>query len=159
MAALLCGSSTKSEDRDSVALNFLQATGLLKKASCQTLSDAQAYSIKRADPSHLREIFEKYASLTVDGEKYMTDVDFVIKYLGLLPQENYNQESLEILCGVPDKAKNGRISFSEFKTFEGNLCVPDALYRTAFQLFDTNGNGSVSFDEFQDIAPKTTLHG
>ena len=23
--------------------------------------------------------------------------------------------------------------------------MPDALYRTAFQLFDTNGNGTVSF--------------
>jgi len=156
MAAFLCGSSTKPEDKESVTLKFLQATGLLKKASCQV--DSQAYMIKRADPTYLRGIFDKYASLTVDGERYMTDVDFVIKYLGLLPQENYNKESLEIFCGVPDKAKNGRISFSEFKTFEGNLCVPDALYRTAFQLFDTNGNGSVSFDEFRDIIRKTTLH-
>ena len=36
------------------------------------------------------------------------------------------------------------ISFNEFAAFEGRLCIPDALYRTAFQLFDTNGNGSVS---------------
>ena len=39
--------------------------------------------------------------------------------------------------------QEGRISFSEFQSFEGLLCVPDALYKTAFQLFDTNGNGSV----------------
>jgi Ca2+-binding EF-hand superfamily protein len=25
--------------------------------------------------------------------------------------------------------------------------VPDALYKTAFQLFDTNGNGVVNFGE------------
>ena len=37
------------------------------------------------------------------------------------------------------------ISFNEFAAFEGRLCIPDALYRTAFQLFDTNGNGSVSY--------------
>lgn len=37
------------------------------------------------------------------------------------------------------------ISYPEFSAFEGRLCVPDALYRTAFQLFDTNGNGTVSF--------------
>lgn len=37
------------------------------------------------------------------------------------------------------------ISFTEFQAFEGLLCVPDALYKTAFQLFDTNGNGMVAF--------------
>lgn len=39
------------------------------------------------------------------------------------------------------------ISFPEFQAFEGLLCVPDALYKTAFQLFDTNGNGVVNFGE------------
>jgi solute carrier family 25 (mitochondrial aspartate/glutamate transporter), member 12/13 len=28
------------------------------------------------------------------------------------------------------------------------LCAPDALYKTAFQLFDKNGNGSVTFGKF-----------
>lgn len=37
------------------------------------------------------------------------------------------------------------ISFPEFQAFEGLLCLPDALYLTAFQLFDTNGSGLVSF--------------
>ena len=50
------------------------------------------------------------------------------------------------------------ISFNEFQAFEGRLTIPDALYRTAFQLFDTNGNGSVSYDEFKEIISKTTLH-
>ena len=40
------------------------------------------------------------------------------------------------------------ISFNEFAAFEGRLCIPDALYRTAFQLFDTNGNGSVSYGTY-----------
>ena len=44
-----------------------------------------------------------------------------------------------------DSSKDGLISYHEFLAFEGRLCVPDALYRTAFQLFDTNGNGTVSF--------------
>lgn len=47
--------------------------------------------------------------------------------------------------GVLDSSKDGLISYHEFLAFEGRLCVPDALYRTAFQLFDTNGNGTVSF--------------
>lgn len=43
------------------------------------------------------------------------------------------------------------ISYEEFSAFEGRLCVPDALYRTAFQLFDTNGNGTVSFSKERNL--------
>jgi solute carrier family 25 (mitochondrial aspartate/glutamate transporter), member 12/13 len=55
------------------------------------------------------------------------------------------QESVYLLGGVADTNKDGSISFSEFQAFEGLLCQPDALYKTAFQLFDKNGNGSVTF--------------
>jgi hypothetical protein len=44
---------------------------------------------------------------------------FPDRYLGLLPPENYNKKSLHLLCGVLDQSKEGRISFSEFQTFEG----------------------------------------
>lgn len=136
--------------------SLLTATGLLKTVSCQSLS-GQGY-IQRADTQKLKNVFEKYASLEVDGVKYMTDEDFVIKYLELLPAADFNKESLKLLCGVLDTSKDGRISFPEFQTFEGSLCVPDALYKTAFHLFDTNGNGTVSFGEFVGILSKTTLH-
>ena len=63
--------------------SLLTATGLLKTVSCQSLS-GQGY-IQRADTQKLKNVFEKYASLEVDGVKYMTDEDFVIKYLELLP--------------------------------------------------------------------------
>lgn len=75
----------------------------------------------------------------------MTANDFVRKYLGLFPAENFNKESVELLAGIVDTSKDGFISYSEFQAFEGLLCYPDALYKTAFQLFDTNGNGMVSF--------------
>jgi len=135
---------------------ILAAAGLIKTASAQSIT-AGGY-VQRADSKSLRAVFDKYASLTVDGQTYMTDEDFVIKYLGLLPEENYNKESLRLLMGVLDQSRDGRISFTEFQAFEGSLCVPDALYKTAFQLFDTNGNGTVSLDEFVGILSKTTLH-
>lgn len=55
---------------------------------------------------------------------------------------------MELIAGIVDMDKNGLISFPEFQAFEGLLCVPDALYKTAFQLFDTNGNGLVAFGEY-----------
>ena len=155
MAAMLSAPAPDSSSRSPLT-SLLTATGLLKTTSCQSLN-GQGY-IKRADSGKLRTVFDKYASLEVDGVKYMTDEDFVIKYLELLPAADYNKESLQMLCGAIDHSKDGRISFAEFQAFEGNLCVPDALYKTAFHLFDTNGNGTVSFEEFLGILSKTTLH-
>lgn len=37
------------------------------------------------------------------------------------------------------------ISFQEFVAFESVLCTPDAIFIVAFQLFDRNGNGEVTF--------------
>ncbi|XP_049946297.1 calcium-binding mitochondrial carrier protein Aralar1 isoform X3 [Schistocerca serialis cubense] len=113
--------------------------------------------LKRARSEKLLEIFNKYASKEIDGEKFMTATDFVQKYLGLFTDQNYNEESVKLLAGIVDTSKDGLISFPEFQAFEGLLCVPDALYKTAFQLFDTNGNGMVTFDEFVEVMKKTVL--
>lgn len=40
---------------------------------------------------------------------------------------------------------NRLISFQEFLAFESVLCVPDALFLVAFQLFDKTGTGDISF--------------
>lgn len=81
------------------------------------------------------------------------------------------------MAGIADTSKDGLISFAEFQAFEGLLCTPDALYKTAFQLFDTKGNGTVSYsksfknwlkefflrnfifsDDFANVIQKTELH-
>ncbi|XP_044004112.1 calcium-binding mitochondrial carrier protein Aralar1 isoform X3 [Aphidius gifuensis] len=88
----------------------------------------------------------------------MTPADFVRSYLGLYTNADYNPDSVNLLAGIVDTSKDGLISFAEFQAFEGLLCVPDALYKTAFQLFDTNGNGMVAFEEFAEVMRKTELH-
>lgn len=108
----------------------------------------------------------------------MTPEDLIVRYLGLFPKDNYNKESVGLLAGIVNTNKTGLISYAEFRAFEGLLCFPDALYKTAFHLFDTNGNGVISFgnrfilfftsilqysnrivlDEFVDFMKKTDLH-
>lgn len=78
----------------------------------------------------------------------MTSEDFVIKYLNILDEKNFNLDTVKLLAAIVDTSKDGLISYSEFQAFEGLLCFPDALYKTAFQLFDTNGNGMVSFRKY-----------
>lgn len=79
----------------------------------------------------------------------MTAEDFVVKYLGFFEQTGYDAESVRLLAAIVDTSKDGLISYPEFQAFEGLLCFPDALYKIAFQLFDTNGNGMVSFGKTQ----------
>ncbi|XP_018405242.1 PREDICTED: calcium-binding mitochondrial carrier protein Aralar1-like [Cyphomyrmex costatus] len=114
--------------------------------------------LKRANTERLHEIFNQYASQEKNGERFMTASDFVRSYLGLYTDADYNPNSVNLLAGIVDTSKDGLISFAEFQVFEGLLCVPDALYKTAFQLFDTNGNGMVAFDEFAEVMRKTVLH-
>ncbi|XP_063979967.1 calcium-binding mitochondrial carrier protein Aralar1 isoform X2 [Diachasmimorpha longicaudata] len=114
--------------------------------------------LKRANTERLHEIFDQYASQQKNGERFMTPADFVRTYLGLYTDADYNPDSVNLLAGIVDTSKDGLISFAEFQAFEGLLCVPDALYKTAFQLFDTNGNGMVAFDEFAEVMKKTELH-
>jgi len=143
-------------------MESLVAAGIIKKAKCQSNNPSQYSStmgyMKRGDEAQLKAVFDKYASANIDGVPYMTDEDFAVKYLQLFPNTNYNKNSLKLLCGIIDQTKDGLISFEEFYNFEGRLCVPDALYRTAFQLFDTDGSGTVSFNEFREIVQETSLH-
>lgn len=119
----------------------------------------QVQLTKRADPNELKVIFQKYASVVEkDGERYMTPNDFVQKYLGLHTQLHYNPKTVQLLAGVADTTKDGLISFQEFLAFESVLCVPDALFIVAFQLFDKTGTGCVSFENVRDIFSQTTVH-
>uniref|UniRef100_A0A4W3IEQ3 Solute carrier family 25 member 12 n=1 Tax=Callorhinchus milii TaxID=7868 RepID=A0A4W3IEQ3_CALMI len=115
-------------------------------------------STKRADPTELRAIFVKFSSVTKDGEHYMTPTDFVQKYLGLHTEPNYNPKTVQLLAGVADQTKDGLISFQEFVAFESVLCAPDAMFMVAFQLFDKNGNGEVTFENIKEIFNQTTIH-
>ena len=63
--------------------------------------------LRRADKEHLESIFDRYASTEVNGVKYMTEVDFLVKYLGLFPEENFNKNSAKLLCGALDQSKDG----------------------------------------------------
>jgi solute carrier family 25 aspartate/glutamate transporter 12/13 len=141
-------------------MESLMASGLIRRARCQTSTQPLGTIgyLKRGDGDKLKAVFEKYASANVDGVQYMTDEDFVVKFLKLFPESGFNKHSVNLLCGILDQSKDGLISFEEFHNFEGRLCLPDALYRTAFQLFDTDGSGTVSFSEFCEVIKQTSLY-
>jgi solute carrier family 25 aspartate/glutamate transporter 12/13 len=88
----------------------------------------------------------------------MTISDFLKSYVGILDFENVNEKTVQILGNLVDQTKSGHISFEEFQSFEALLALPDAMYRMAFQMFDTHGTGNITFDEFHSILSHTNMH-
>uniref|UniRef100_A0A8C7HJM2 Solute carrier family 25 member 12 n=1 Tax=Oncorhynchus kisutch TaxID=8019 RepID=A0A8C7HJM2_ONCKI len=88
----------------------------------------------------------------------MSPRDFVQNFLGLHNQPDHNRKTVQLIAGVADTSKDGLISFQEFLAFESILCVPDALFIVAFQLFDKTGTGDISFANVRDIFSQTTVH-
>nr|XP_028605668.1 calcium-binding mitochondrial carrier protein Aralar2 [Podarcis muralis] len=113
---------------------------------------------KRADPTELKTIFLKYASVEKNGEFYMSPSDFVTRFLKIIGDGVPNPRSVQLLGGVVDQTKDGLISFQEFVAFESVLCAPDALFMVAFQLFDKTGKGEVTFEDVKQVFGQTTIH-
>ena len=51
----------------------------------------------------------QYASIENQGEKFMTLEDFILKYIGLLTDTEYNEDSLKLLANVVDTTKDGYV--------------------------------------------------
>ncbi|CAH8515630.1 unnamed protein product [Schistosoma turkestanicum] len=106
----------------------------------------------------LRSVFNKYASVNKDGQMYMTPKDFVVKYLRLFNEENYNVSSVNCIASAADTTKDGLISFEEFLSFETLLCTCDSLYLWTFELFNRDGHGVISFDNFKKTLDLTLVN-
>ncbi|CAO4368084.1 unnamed protein product [Caenorhabditis nigoni] len=126
-----------------------------RTAKCNAETAISQRSIPRANPDHLRPIFDRFASKEIKGKRLMTPEDFIRGYLGLYTEENYNKETVRLLASAADTTKDGDISFEEFCAFEALLCSPDALYLTAFELFDRNASDTISCDEFEAVIRHT----
>uniref|UniRef100_A0A8C7H324 Solute carrier family 25 member 13 n=1 Tax=Oncorhynchus kisutch TaxID=8019 RepID=A0A8C7H324_ONCKI len=109
---------------------------------------------RRADPTELKAIFLKYASIQKNDEHYMSPEDFVTRFLHAHTDIRLSDEATSLLAGVVDQKKDGLISFQEFVAFESVLCAPDALYMVAFLLFDKTGKGA----DVKQVFSQTTNH-
>ncbi|KAF9926610.1 mitochondrial aspartate-glutamate transporter agc1 [Linnemannia zychae] len=98
-----------------------------------------------------KRIFQKFASIEKNGEKFMTKDDFIS---AIAPGEDYSKlqkAQYGILFNVADQSKSGVLSMSDFTVFENLLTRPDADYEIAFRLFDTAGSGKITRDQFKQI--------
>ncbi|KAG0201634.1 mitochondrial aspartate-glutamate transporter agc1 [Mortierella sp. GBA30] len=98
-----------------------------------------------------KRIFNRFASIEKNGQKFMTRDDFIN---AIAPGEDYKRlqrSQYGVLFDVADQAKQGLLSLSDFTVFENLLSQPDAEYEIAFRLFDTTGSGMITREQFQQI--------
>ncbi|QRW09270.1 mitochondrial carrier protein [Ceratobasidium sp. AG-Ba] len=94
--------------------------------------------------------FEAYAK-DVNGQKYLDKESFIN---AIAPKEDFSRihrNQFGILFRVADSARRGLVSWDDFVVFETMLKRPDADYWIAFQYFDVDSNGTITFDEFKNV--------
>ncbi len=127
--------------------------------------------VSSVDRDQLLTVFNRYAHHEHLGERYMTPHEFLQDYLGYLKGDNIDPTTLDILSALVDLNKDQSlfiilylnklfffeigITITEFINFESLLLASDSLYRLAFQLFDRQGQGFITFDDFQYIISAT----
>ncbi|KAF8274027.1 mitochondrial inner membrane protein [Lactarius quietus] len=119
-------------------------------------------SAVRAQESELKRwhrTFDANAKTVVSGEKYVPSVarsfmdrdQFVNAIAPKGDLTRISRSQFAILFRVADATKRGLLSWDDFVVFQALLKRPDADYYMAFQYFDVDGSGTITFDEFKGV--------
>ena len=100
---------------------------------------------------HYKRVFQKHASKELNGDRFMTKDDFLD---AVAPGEDFKKierNQFALLFRLADKGEKGYLSFNDFIIFQNLLSKPDAEYEIAFKLFDSQGSGKITFDQFKQV--------
>lgn len=105
-------------------------------------------------------VFQYFASIQKDGQRFMTPRDFVrsiTPFLGGDASANVSSSSdnlpaaFQRVVSVADPDGDGLISFAEYVFFTSLLSIPRKYFKTAFRLMDRNRDDSVDAEEFRKV--------
>ncbi|KAF9502301.1 mitochondrial carrier [Pleurotus eryngii] len=109
-----------------------------------------AVAIPETELKRWRRIFDANAK-TVNGEKFLDQDSFVNAIAPKSDLTKIGRAQFGILFRIADTARRGVVSWDEFTVFETMLKRPDADYWMAFQYFDVDHDGYITYDEFKNV--------
>lgn len=110
-----------------------------------------AMAVPENELKRWRRIFDANASSGSDGEKFLTRDQFVKAIAPKADLTNIGRAQYATLFSVADSSKRGMVSWDDFVVFETILKRPDADYWIAFQFFDVDNSGTITYDEFKNV--------
>lgn len=122
-----------------------------EKTLKSVLGISQPKPTESSNIEQYQRIFQKYATKVQGGETYMTREDFIEAIAPKDIESTILREQYGILFGLADLQKRGYLSFTDFVVFEDLLVRTDAEFVIAFKLFDIEGKGKVSVDNFKQV--------
>ncbi|TFK77439.1 mitochondrial inner membrane protein [Pluteus cervinus] len=109
-----------------------------------------AVSVPESELKRWRRTFDTNAKI-VNGEKFLDQDSFVNAIAPKSDLTKIGRAQFAILFRVADTSRRGLVSWEDFTVFETLLKRPDADYWMAFQYFDVDSSGYITFDEFKNV--------
>ncbi|KAF9015681.1 mitochondrial carrier domain-containing protein [Cyathus striatus] len=109
-----------------------------------------AVAVPESELKRWRRTFDANAKV-INGEKFLDPESFVN---AIAPKEDLTKigrAQFAILFRVADASRRGLVSWDDFTVFETLLKRPDADYWMAFQYFDVDNSGYITYDEFKTV--------
>ncbi|KAF8634876.1 hypothetical protein AX15_000630 [Amanita polypyramis BW_CC] len=109
-----------------------------------------AVSVPENELKRWRRTFDSHAKI-VNAEKFLDQESFVNAIAPKGDLTKIGRAQFALLFRVADTSRRGLVSWDDFTVFETVLKRPDADYWMAFQYFDVDHSGYITFDEFKQV--------
>ncbi|THV07460.1 mitochondrial carrier [Dendrothele bispora CBS 962.96] len=109
-----------------------------------------AVAVPESELKRWRRIFDNNAKV-VGSEKVLDPESFVNAIAPADDLSKIGRTQFAILFRVADTSRRGYLTWEDFTVFETVLKRPDADYWMAFQYFDVDNSGYISYDEFKSV--------
>ncbi|KAI0652392.1 mitochondrial carrier [Trametes meyenii] len=110
-----------------------------------------AMAVPENELKRWRRTFDTNAQTVVEGQKFLNSEQFVNAIAPQGDLSKIGRAQFGTLFRVADTSKRGLLSWDDFVVFETILKRPDADYWIAFQYFDVDESGTISYDEFKNV--------
>ncbi|RDX51899.1 mitochondrial carrier [Lentinus brumalis] len=121
------------------------------RAASTIKSVKSVIAVPESELKRWRRTFDANAQTVVEDQKFLNSEQFVNAIAPKGDLSKIGRAQFATLFRVADANKRGLLSWDDFVVFETILKRPDADYWIAFQYFDVDESGTISYDEFKNV--------